>query len=248
MLKKIIENESAQITLKILLKNNLAGIIEYPSYKILAVSEGLVPEFNNIADEIIDLRPKDIAHDYARFSSRHAKDTHEFRINGITSEWLMTFRRHTLKELELFHVSDVPIFHNKQLVGIYLSFRTITLNDILLIDKLINKKINNKSNQRETCNDLSEMEKEILFFAALNKSNKQISTIIEELGIRKANHNTIKTLISQRIYKKFDVATLDEAIIKAIKSEQIHKIPESFLNTILRDYYLLDTKNEHINI
>jgi|GEM_PF-6130367 len=247
MLRKIVENEYSQAVLKILLKNHLAVIIEYPSYKVIAASEGLAPELG-IEDKVLNRQPKDIIHDFARFSSQHAKDAHKFRMHGVTSDWLIVFKRSSLETLELFYVNDVPIFHNKQLVGIYLSFKNVTLNDILLINKLINNKMNPKNDPLDIYNNLSGMEKEILFFAALNKSNKQISTIVEELGIRKTNYNTIKTLISQRIYKKLDVDTLDKAIVQAIENKQIDKIPESFLATLLKDYYLLETKNECIHI
>lgn len=228
MLNEIFNNKYSQIVFKAIMKNQLSAIIEYPSYKIVACSEELSPE-NNISG----MMPKNTQHDFSRFSKQHAKDAHQFRINKISSSWLVIFKRESLASLELFRLDDIPIVHNDELVGIHCSFTKITLNDILLISKLLNKNTKHDNVQISTSDDLSEMEREVLFFAALNKSNKQISNIEELLGIRKVTSNTIKTLMSQRIYKKLNVSTLDDAIVKAIETKQLDKIPESFLTSVL---------------
>ncbi|MDD3266534.1 MAG: hypothetical protein PHC75_05065 [Burkholderiales bacterium] len=107
---------------------------------------------------------------------------------------------------------------------------------------------NNDDENGNICNNLSEMEKQVLFLAALNKSNKQISLINESLGIRKTDYNTIKALMSQRIYKKLNVGSLDKAVVRAIETKQLDKIPESLLNYLLKDFYLIETKKDCISI
>ncbi|MDD3266533.1 MAG: helix-turn-helix transcriptional regulator [Burkholderiales bacterium] len=243
MLRDIFNSPNASIILKILLQNSMSAIIEYPSYKILAHSENLSPGLN-----LNDFMPRDTSHDIARISQHHGEEAHKFRINRITSSWLVTFKRESLSSLELFRLDDIPIFHNDVLVGIKCSFKEITLNDISFMNILLDTNLLDPDENIKKNNNLSEMEKQILFLAALNKSNKQISAINESLGIRKVEYSTIKTLISQRIYKKLNVKTLDQAITKAVETKQLNKIPELLLSSLLRDYYLIETKENYINI
>lgn len=243
MLQEIFNGPNASIILKILLKTHMSAIIEYPSYNILAHSKSLTS-----GQELSGLMPRNAPHDFSRISKSHGEDAHKFRINGITSSWLVIFKRETLASLELFRLDDIPIFHNGKLVAINCSFTEITLNDISIMNSLINKRLPNENNNSKICENLSEMEKEVLFLAALNKSNKQISLINESLGIRKVEYSTVKTLMSQRIYKKLNVETLDKAVVKAVETKQLDKIPESLLSSLLKDYYLIETKEDYINI
>lgn len=249
-LKTILKTENSQNLLKILLRNQLTCIISYPDYEILAYSEGLAPNENAIGK-----KPRKTNHYISKFSYQFSVDAHEFRVNGITSKWLMIFKRETLASLELFQITDIPIFHNRKLVGVCFTFKNIVINDIHLINKLLSTQ-GNEENTNITNNDkplahnnvLSALEKEILFFAALNKSNKQISSLQTKLGIRNIGHNTIKSAISQRIYNKLNASTIDDAIVKAIEMKQIDKIPESILAAMLKDYYLIETENDCINL
>lgn len=250
MLKNILKTENSQKLLKILLRDQLTCIISYPEYEILAYSEGLAPNENAIGK-----KPKDTNHYISKFSYQFSVDAHEFRVKGLTSKWLMIFKRETLASLELFQITDIPIFHNKSLVGVCFTFKNIVINDIHLINKLLNTQNDDQSTQiisdDESIvhnNTLSTLEKEILFFAALNKSNKQISSLQTKLGIRDIGHNTIKSTISQRIYNKLNALTIDDAIVKAIETKQIDKIPESILAAMLKDYYLIETEDDCIHL
>lgn len=243
MLQDIIQDKNAGIVLRMFLENQLAAILKFPSYKIIAHSESLSPGFVHI-----NSRPNEIFHDMARFSQQLAQDAHNFRINKQTSNWLVLFKRHSLSSLELFHLRDVPIIHNNKLVGILCLFNEISLNDLWLMNKFFDKnvlstRVINKENKNYPGN-LSTLEREILLFHALNKNNKQIADLENGLGIRAVNYNTIRTTVSKRIYKKLDTETIDEAIMKGISSHQIDTIPESILAKSLRDYYLIDVNDE----
>lgn len=250
MLQEIIKNEDSQKLLKILLKTQLTCIISYPSYEILACSDEL-----SFGKSQVGKKPREMDHSFAKFSKQHASDTHQFRLNGISSKWLVIFKRETLSSLELFQMDDIPIFHNNHLIGICCIFKNIVINDLHLINKLLN--INEKNGNLANItnnelimhdNSLSVLEKEILFFAALNKSNKQISSLQTKLGIRDIGYNTIKATIRQRIYQKLDTMTIDDAVVKAIETKQIDKVPESILAAMLKDYYLIETEKGCIEL
>lgn len=243
MLKKIIKDKNAQIILKMLLKNQLAVIISYPSYEIISHSEQLSPGSIHVGN-----KPRDILHDMSRFAEQFGKDAQGFRLNHQTSNWLVLFERHSLSSIELFKLSDIPIIHNNKLIGILCLFKEVLLDNLLLINKFISKNLSDQLVE-ETSNDsycLSQLEKEILLFAALNKSNKQIASLEASLGIRTITQNTIKSMVSQRIYKKLGVDTIDAAIFKAIESQQLDTIPDSILDKSLKDYYLLDVNDDCI--
>lgn len=246
MLQKIIKHEYAQKILKILLRNQLTVIIEYPSYKVLAYSSEMSDKSHALGQT-----PKETKHHLAEFSTEFGNDATPFRLKKMTSKWLMIFKRASLGSLELFQVDDTPIFHGNQLIGICCTFKNIALNDISLINKLLNHTDQEKNpdiTSDDADNKLSTLEKEILFFAALNKSNKQISSLQSKLGIRNINYSTVKTTVSQRIYQKLNTTTIDDAVIKAIESKQIETIPESILSAMLKDYYLIEATPDFISL
>lgn len=248
MLRSLVKSDAGSLFLKILLKSHLSVIIEYPSYKILAGSKDLAPSLDVVDGELIDIAPRDLEHDFARCSTQHSTDAHKYRVNGITSKWLASFKRSATNSSELFKITDVPILHDGKLMGIYIYFNTITIDDILLFNDLVSHKVSSSKHIIDEYDELSDLEKETLFIAALNKSNKQIAEIVQRLGIRNSSDNTIKGLISQRIYKKLNVNNLNDAIQKAIKVGQINQIPQSILTATLKDYYLLETKDDCITI
>lgn len=248
MLRNLIKSDTAGLLLKILLKSHLSVVIEYPSYKILVGSKDLAPEVEVVDDELIDIVSHELEHDFARFSIQYSVDVHKYRVNGITSKWLVSFKRSATNSLELFQMTDVPILHDGKLIGMYIYFKTITIDDILLFNDLVSHKVSSSKHLTDEYDELSNLEKEALFIAALNKSSKQIAEIVQRLGIRRSSDNTIKTLISQRIYKKLNVNNLNDAIQKAIKVGQINQIPQSILTATLKDYYLLETKDDCISI
>ena len=119
-----------------------------------------------------------------------------------------------LSNLRLFKIDDVPIFHNNQLIGMCLSYTDVSLDNILLLNMIIDQPSDQITPINQPYDSLSNFEREVLYLAALGKSNKQISSILDNLGIRNANYATINTLISQRIYNKMNSNTLDNAILK----------------------------------
>lgn len=161
MLQEIIKHEYAQKILKILLRNQLTVIIEYPSYKVLAYSSEMSDKSHALGQN-----PKETKHHLAEFSTEFGNDATPFRLKKMTSKWLMIFKRASLGSLELFQVDDTPIFHGNQLIGICCTFKNIALNDISLINKLLNhtdQEENSDITPADADNKLSTLEKEILF-------------------------------------------------------------------------------------
>jgi DNA-binding NarL/FixJ family response regulator len=132
-------------------------------------------------------------------------------------------------------------------VGIVVTITNVTMENLHLANWIMHI---NSSTTKPTefikYQELSELEKEVLFFSALGKSTKQISSLLNNLGVRDISNATINSLISQRIYKKLDVQNLSDAISIGIESNQINSIPDSLLMSKLKPYYLIDTKKDCI--
>lgn len=238
MLKEIIQDEKAASILKILIKNQTAVIISYPSYEILAASDDILKIPN-----IIGKRHDEIDNPSAAIATALRQAKIEFRSRGFTSSWLIALKLNALSPASLFLINDVPIFHNKKLVGILITFRDLTLDNLLLIDKYFNSNKINKTNGKY---NFSNSEKEILFLSALGKSSKQISNLLMDMGIKKISYGTVKSVISQRIYKKININNLNDAILKGIQDKKINNIPDTLLQ--LNSYFLIDSKHEYIEI
>jgi DNA-binding CsgD family transcriptional regulator len=242
MLQKILKSPYASSWLKILFKNQTAVLIDYPSYKILAASDDIYPELN-----IVGKMPEEIDNPFIPHVQASRQEMLRFRVQGITSNWLKLLKIQTLASINLYEVVDTPIFHDDKLVGMLSTFSNVTMDSLHLVNLVIqNHDQANKSSNRVKYQELSNLEKEILFFAALGKSTKQISNIMSNLGIRDIAHNTVNSVISQRIYKKLEVQNISDAILAGIKTKQISSMPESLLLSKLKPYYLINTKKDCI--
>ena len=240
MLQEILELPYASSWLKILFKNQTAVLIDYPSYKILAASNDIYPE-----SSIVGKMPEEIDNPFIPHVQAFRQDMLKFRVQGITSSLLKLFKIQTLASMNLYKVVDTPIFHDDKLVGMFFTFSNVTMDSLHLVNLVIkNHNQGNKSVIKHQ--ELSDLEKEILFFAALGKSTKQISNIMSNLGIRDIAHNTVNSVISQRIYKKLEVQNISDAILAGVETKQISSIPEGLLLSKLKPYYLIETKKDSI--
>lgn len=242
MLKELLKLPYASSLLRILFKNQVGLIIDYQSYTILAASNDIYPDL-----DIIGKRPEEIDHPFAIHTESFRRDKSPFRNKGITSSWLVVLKMQTLASMSLYRLVDTPIFHDDKLVGMFVTFTNVTMDSLRLVNLVIKNDIKaNKSNTTGIDRGLSDLEKEILFLAALGKSTKQISNIMTNLGIRDITHSTVNSVISQRIYKKLEVQNISDAILAGIQSEQISAMPESLLLAKLKPYYLIETKQDCI--
>lgn len=238
MLKKMITQPYASSTIKIFLKNQTAVLIGYPSYEILTASDDIL---NSL--DIIGKTHDEINHS----SSIIAKELREaklmFRTQGITSSWLLALKLNKLLPINLYKTDDIPIFYDNNLVGILCTFRELTIDNLYLINRYLTI---NKTDKQTNSYQLSNSEKEILFLAGLGKSAKQIANQLRDIEVKNINYGTVKSVISQRIYKKINVNNTGDAVMDAIKDKQINKIPETLLK--LNSYYLIDTKQDCIKL
>lgn len=242
MLKKILQSPNASNLLKILFKNQQALIIDYPNYEIVAVSESMLPDL-----ETLGKHPEELDNQFKPHVKDFRQDLLKFRTQRITSNWLQLFKMQTFSSMSLYKVVDTPIFHNDILVGMLATYSNVTMDSLRLVNVIIKNNVKrSRLNYTITNQELSNLEKEVLFLASLGKSTKQISDIMTNLGIRDINYNTINSLISQRIYKKLDVQNLSDAILAGVETKQIASIPESLLLSKLKPYYLIDTKKDCI--
>lgn len=241
MLEKLINSPYAASLLKILFKKQLAVILDYPSYKILAVSDGVLPSF-----DLVGKAPEDVDSSISEIALSMRKEQRKFRIQGVASTWLVFLKLQTSSSISLYKVIDTPIFYENKLVGMFITFNDLTMDNLHLINKVFNN-----DNQKDVHSDkinfpeLSDLEKEVLFLAALGKSSKQISTIMSSNGVRKIGYNTVNSIISQRIYKKLQVQNISDAILSGVESKQISAMPES-LSSKLKQYYLIGTEKDCI--
>lgn len=242
MLKEILQLPHSSRLLKILFKNQQSLIIDYPNYEILAVSESMLPGLN-----VVGKKAEEIDSPFKPHVKDFRRDVLKFRSQGLTSNWLQLFKMQAFSSMSLYKVVDTPIFHDERLVGMFITYNNVTLDSLRLVSVIIkNNTLANKSNETASHQDLSDLEKEVLFLAALGKSTKQISSIMTNLGIRDISNNTVNSVISQRIYKKLDVQNISDAILAGVETKQIASIPESLLLSKLKPYYLIDIKKDCI--
>lgn len=241
MLEKLINSPHVASLLKILFKKQLSVILDYPSYQILAVSDGILPGL-----DIVGKIPEEIDNPIACISPSLRKEQLKFRIEGISSTWLVFLKLQTSASISLYKVIDTPIFHENKLVGMFITFNDLTMDNLRLINWVFNDASQkNISNGKINFQELSDLEREVLFLAALGKSAKQISNIMASFGVRNIGYNTINSIISQRIYKKLEVQNISDAILSGVESKQVSTIPES-LSSKLKQYYLIGTEKDCI--
>lgn len=225
----------ASSLIKIFLKNQTAALIDYHSYEILATSDDI--------SDVIENKQEKIKHSSVIIAKKLRQATLMFRAEGLTSSWIFTLKPNKLLPISLYQIDDIPIFYNGNLIGILCKFQELTLDNLYLIDRYLST---NRTAKRACHYQLSNSEKEILFLAGLGKSAKQIANQLNEIGVKSINYGTVKSVISQRIYKKINVNNTSDALMCAIKDKQINNIPEGLLK--LNSYYLIDTKQDCINL
>ncbi len=239
-LKELFNNESVRKLNKISFHNQLALIIEYPSYEIIMKTQKLFPDI-----EVVGRKPKEIDNPIAKIAEKILEETTSFRIKGITTSWLIILKQKKLSSFELYKMIDTPIMHNNQLIGILISFELVSLENLYLSNYFLsNDRVVDSISQYK----LSTLEKEILFMATLGKSSKEVANTFSEIGIREISHSTVKSILSQRIYKKLNVNTISKAIHSGIKYNDTDKIPQSLLLSRLKEYYIIDSNNNSIEI
>lgn len=241
MLEKLINSPNAASLLKILFKKQLAVILDYPSYKVLAVADNVLHGL-----DVVGKMPEEIDNPIASISPSLRKEQLKFRIQGIASTWLVFLKLQTSSSISLYKVIDTPIFHENELVGMFITFHDLTMDNLRLINWVFNDaNQKNISSNKINFQELSDLEREVLFLAALGKSAKQISNIMANFGVRNIGYNTINSIISQRIYKKLEVQNISDAILSGVESKQVSVIPES-LSSKLKQYYLIGTEKDCI--
>ena len=238
MLKKIITQPYASSLMKIFLKNQMSVVIDYPSYEILTAS-GDIRESLDIIGKTHD----EINHSSAQIAKELRENKLMFRTQGITSSWLCALQLNNSSPIRLYLSDDIPILHNNNLVGILCKFRELTIDNLYLINRYLTA---NTADNQINSYKLSNSEKEILFLAGLGKSAKQIANLLGAIDVRNINYGTVKSVISQRIYKKINVNNIYDAVMDAIKDRQINNIPETLLK--LNSYYLIDSKHDCIQL
>jgi len=73
---------------------------------------------------------------------------------------------------------------------------------------------------------LTKREEEILYYLSLNKSPKEISTILSSLGDKSIQPSTIQAIIDKQLYVKFNVYSISQLVENAIMLNLIPFMPD----------------------
>ncbi len=76
---------------------------------------------------------------------------------------------------------------------------------------------------------LSEREEEVLFLLTLGHSYKEISLILSNAANKQILSSTINSIIHRQLFKKFDVTSTTELVIKSAQAKALKRIPGSIL-------------------
>ncbi len=245
-LVKLLESTSVQRMAQILLKGSNAFILEPKRYKIIAASESLYELFDY--PDIIGRPIKFVNHPISEVGRSLLKTLTEFHTQKKSSRWFTILKKRNRAQLELYEITDYPIFHRDTFIGCYVKFEEITFFAKKRIHQFLQLMLgeNIGISQSGSSQRLSQLESEIVCLMALGKSPKEIATILESTVERKISSSSIASILNKRIYQKLEVSSVGQAIKKAILNEQLNYIPQSILEAAKEQIYFIESKYDPI--
>ena len=206
---------SKEIANHILKHNNKvieSGDILSQDEKIKDITTGSIKIFNNIKAPLYDS---------------------EGNITGIIGSAIDVTEERILEKLRAENIqqkSKIETYY--QIVQKYMN--SIQNNLQLAQLEIMNDKMGNEFNSSLTNTDenikLTKREQEVLYLLSLGKSPKTIAEIIGRIENKVLEASTIGGLINKKLYKKFNVSSVDELLEKAILLKLTPFLPDSFIN------------------
>jgi hypothetical protein len=245
-LEKLLTTRNAQTLVNIFLKNTLSCVVDAKSQQILAISDELIQmlECNNPLHTPLAA----VEHQLSGLAKGFfLKRLNRFRLQQLSSTWFMILQKRHSSQLQLFEISDCPIYDANELVGSLIRMKEVSMAFNKRRYQFINKLLENAAEKAEHVL-FSRLEYEVLYLSAMGKSPKEISTLLEPIADRRISHSSIAAVINKRIYPKMGTFSMSQTVEKALLSDSITSFPQTFLELSKNKFVLIETTQDIINL